>query len=142
MSMQKLRLVGCDRFNFKGELYEKGKVYMVGETKATIMLRKMDMYDRPYFVSYVAPVKSANQRIAEAAAAAAIKAATQAAKEEEEIVERPDGSEQADVEVIVDPEAAVEVDTDDDPTLDEEDEVNSEEFTDETDRDDGTAVSV
>ena len=40
MARVKLRLTGCDRYNFKGELYVKGKVYNVGDTKATIMQRK------------------------------------------------------------------------------------------------------
>ena len=140
MSMQKLRLVGCERYNFKGELYEKGKVYMVGDAKATLMLRKEDEFGRPYFAPYVAPAKTATQRIAEAAAAAAIKAATEAARFEEEIVVREDGSETVELVEATDPDAAIEVDTDDDPDLDEEDEVSSEEVSE--DRDDGTAVQV
>jgi hypothetical protein len=144
MSMQKLRLVGCERFNFKGELYEKGKVYMVGDVKATIMLRKEDDYGRPYFVPYVAPAKTRTDRIAEAAAAAAIKAAKEAAAVEEEIVVRPDGSEVVEEVVEEDPEAAVEVeiDKDDDPELDEEDPENSEEVDEDEDRRDGTEVEV
>lgn len=144
MTMVKLRLTGCDRFNFKGELYEKGKVYMVGENKAEIMLRKKDGFDRPYFTPYVAPAKSRESRIAEAAAKAAIAAAKEAVAAEEEIVTRPDGSEPevAEEEPEVDPDAAVEVevDTDDDPELDEEDPENPEEVTE--DRDDGTAEEV
>ena len=145
MSMVKVRLVGCDRYNFKGELYEKGKVYMVGEAKATIMLRKEDAFNRPYFAVYVKPSKSKAERVAEAAAAAATAAAAQVTAEEEAVVEYPDGSEPADdAEEEVDPDAAVEVeeDTDDDPALDEEDEVNSEEVDVDEDRDDGTAVEV
>ena len=144
MSMVKVQLTGCDRYNFKNELYEKGKVYMVGEAKATIMLRKKDEYDRPYFTVYVKPTKSKAQLVAEAAAKAAAEAAAEF--DEDEIVERPDGSEPeaAEPEVEVDPEAAVEVevDTDDDPSLDEEDEPNSEEVEVDEDRDDGTAVEV
>jgi hypothetical protein len=140
MSMQKLRLVGCKRYNFKGELYEEGKVYMVGDAKATLMLRKEDEFGRPYFAPYVAPAKTANQRIAEAAAAAALKAAEEASRFEEEIVVREDGSETVELVEAKDPDAAIEVDTDDDPDLDEDDEVNGEEFVE--DRDDGTAVQV
>ena len=88
MTRMKLRLVGAERYNFGGELYEKGKVYLVGGTKATIMLRKVDEYDRPYFVPYVAPAKTRTDRIAEAAAAAAIAAATAAAQAEDEVVDR------------------------------------------------------
>ena len=62
---------------------------------------------------------SAVELAAEAAEAAAVAAAQLAADEGrvEEVVERPDGSEpDAPVaEVVVDPEAAVEVDEDDDP---------------------------
>jgi len=141
----KLRLVGCDRYNFRGELYEKGKVYAVGENKAKLMFRAKDDYDRPYFVEYqAAPKKSAAQLAAEAAKAAAVAAAELAAAENriEEVVERPDGSEPDEaVEVPEpDPDAAVEVDVDDDPALDEDPEPNQEEV--EVDRDDGTAVEV
>jgi hypothetical protein len=142
MSMQKLKLVGCERFNFGGELYEKGKVYMVGESKATILLRKVDDYDRPMFASYVKPLKSEKQVIAENAARIAIAAAAEAASDEEDAIIVVDD----DVEVveIVDPEAAVEVviDKDDDPALDEEDPENPEEVDVDEDRDDGTAVEV
>jgi len=137
---KKLRLVGCERYNFRGELYQKGKVYMVGDTKAQLMLRAEDDFGRPYFAEYVAPVKSKVDRVAEAAA----KAAAEAARAEiEEVVERPDGSEPDVVETVeADPDASVEVDTDDDPELDEE-VVNAEEVdVDEEDRDDGTAVVV
>jgi hypothetical protein len=138
----KLRLVGCERYNFGGELYEKGKVYNVGESKGTILLRKEDEYGRPYFASYVKPLKSEKQQIAEKAARIAIAAAAAAVEEEENEIVIED-----EVEVVeeVDPEAAVEVDTDDDPELDEEDEVNPEEVDveeEDEDRDDGTAVEV
>ena len=121
MSMVKLKLVGCDRYNFKSELYVKtgedgrGKVYMVGESKAAIMLRKKDEFGRHYFAQYVKPAKSQKQLVAERAAKIALAAAEEAAAEEENIVERPDGSEPTDPDEVVevDPEAAVEVDTDD-----------------------------
>jgi hypothetical protein len=140
--MKKLRLVGCERYNFRGELYQKGKVYHVGDNKAQIMLRAEDSFNRPYFAAYVAPEKSREDRIASAAA----KAAAAAAREElqaDEAIERPDGSEPSDSvpDETVDPEASIEVDTDDDPDLDEDDEENSEEV-DVEDRDDGTAVVV
>lgn len=155
MAMQKLRLVGCERFNFKNELYLKGKLYLVGEAKATIMLRKKDEYGRSYFTTYVKPKKSEKQLVAERAAILALKAAAEAAAEEAAIIERPDGSEPADdndvVEASLEP-TEVEVDTDDDPDLDEEDatspeEVPEDEVEDEVevvseDRDDGTAVEV
>ena len=141
MAMQKLRLTGCERFNFKGELYEKGKVYMVGEAKAAIMLRKEDDYGRPYFSPFVAQGKSKSQRVAEAAAAAAAQAAATAV-EEEILVDRT-GEEPVDpvnpAEVVVDEDAAVEVDMDD-ADLDDLDDPNPEEVLD--DRDDGTAVEV
>ena len=138
MSMVKLRLVGCERYNFKGELYEKGKVYMVGESKAKIMLRKEDEHERPYFVPYVKPEKSEKQILAEKAAALAIEAAAEAAAEEEALIV-VDDDEEEEVEVMASEE--VEVDTDDDPELDEDDPVNPEEV-DMEDRDDGTAVEV
>lgn len=140
---QKIRLVGCERYNFRGELYLKGKVYLVGDAKAKIMLRAEDEFGRPYFAPYVAPTKSKEDRVAEAAA----KAAAEAARAEvEEVVERPDGSEpdKGAEEAEVDPDAAVEVDTDDDPELDAGDEENPEEVDvdEEDDRDDGKAVEV
>lgn len=140
MSLQKLKLVGCDRFNFKGELYEKGKVYMVGESKAAIMLRKEDEYGRPYFAAYVKPEKSEKVRIAEEAARIAIAAAAEAAVEEENVVVYEDGSEVVEEAATGNPEEVV--DTDDDPELDEEDPENSEEVDVDEDRDDGTAVEV
>ena len=143
MSRIKVKLVGCLRYNFGGELYVKGKVYDVGESKGTILLRKEDDYGRPLFATWVRPVKSEKQAIAEKAAAIAIAAAAAAATEEDDTVIVVDDE----VEVVeeVDPEAAVEVDTDDDPELDEEDPVNPAEVDPEAedeDRDDGTAVEV
>ena len=144
----KLRLVGCDRFNFRGELYEKGKVYRVGDDKGKLMLRKKDEYDRHYFAEYQAvPTKSAAELAADAAAAAAV-AAAQLAEDEnrvEEVVERPDGSE-PDKAVAIDPDEPVEpevVDTDDDDALDEDTEGSSEEVSEEdADRSDGSEVEV
>ena len=140
MSLQKLKLVGCERFNFKGELYEKGKVYMVGESKAAIMLRKEDEYGRPYFATYVKPEKSEKVRIAEEAARIAIAAAAEAAVEEENITVYEDGSEDVEEAAEGNPEEVV--DTDDDPELDEEDPENPEAVEVDEDRDDGTAVEV
>ena len=147
----KLRLVGCDRFNFRGELYERGKVYRVGDDKGKLMLRKTDEYGRHYFAEYrVVPQKSAAELAAEAAAAAAL-AAAQLAEDEhrvEEFVERPDGSE-PDKAVKADPDAPVEpevVDTDDDDALDEDSAGSSEEVSDDdeddADRSDGSEVEV
>lgn len=142
MSMQKLKLVGCERYNFGGELYEKGKVYMVGESKATILLRKEDDYGRPYFATYVKPEKSEKQQLAERAAALAIAAAAEAAAEEEAIIVVEDDKPEA--EVVAEEVASEEVDTDDDPELDEEDPANPEEVVVDADEDrnDGTAVEV
>ena len=139
---KKLRLVGCERYNFRGELYQKSKVYHVGDNKAKIMLRAVDQFDRPYFAEWVAPEKSRDDRIAEAAAKAAAAAARQEIQAEQAI-ERPDGSEPTDSvpDDTVDPDASVEIDTDDDPELDEGDEENPEEVELE-DRDDGSAVEV
>jgi hypothetical protein len=144
MSMQKLRLVGCERYNLKSELYIKGKVYLVNDIKAKLMLSKVDEYDRPRFVPYVAPAKTRTDRIAEAAAAAAIKAATEAAAAEDEVIDRTADAPGDDVVVEEDPDAAVEVevDTDDDPDLDDDDVVNSEEVDVDEDRSDGTEVEV
>lgn len=129
--MIKLRLVGCERYNFRGELYEKGKVYAVGETKATLMLRQEDQFSRKYFEKYTAaPKKSAKQLAAEAVAAVAEAAAIAAAESEgmvSAVVERPDGSEpnKPDLaEVVVQP---VAIDTDDDPALDDDSKTNPEE---------------
>jgi len=148
-TMQKLRLTGCARYNYKGELYLKGKVYSVGDNKATNMLRDEDAFGRPYFVPYVKPAKSKTQRIAEAAAAAAAKAAQE---EAEIVIERPDGSEPDPTEdkvVAPDPEEVSEEELadehdEDDLDLDGEDEDNSEEVDDDEDedRDDGSAVEV
>lgn len=142
MSRMKLKLVGHERYNFGGELYVKGKVYNVGESKATILLRKVDNYDRPVFVAYVKPLKSEKQVIAENAARIAIAAAAEAAQEEEDAVIVVD--DEVEVVEVVDPEATVEVviDKDDDPELDEEDGENPEEVEVDEDRDDGTAVEV
>ena len=140
---KKLKLVGCERYNFRGELYEKGKVYLVGDQKAELMLRAEDEFGRPYFAEYRKPVKTDAQEAARKAAEAAAAAAV--AEAEAEVVERPDGSEPKDSvpeAEAEDPDAAVEVDTDDDPELDEE-VTNSEEIVvDEEDRDDGSAVEV
>ena len=147
----KLRLVGCDRFNFRGELYQRGKVYRVGDDKGKLMLRKVDDSGRHYFAEYRAvQKKSAAELAAEAAAAAAV-AAAQLAEDEgrvEEFVERPDGSE-PDKAVVVDPDAPIEpevVDTDDDDALDEDSAGSSEEVSedeeDEADRSDGSEVEV
>lgn len=146
MPLQKLKLVGCDRYNYKGELYRRGKVYAVGESKATNMLRAEDNYGRPYFVLYIKPAKSQAQLVAQKAAKAAVEAAEIVIAESvPEIVERPDGSEPdvAEEVAVVDPEAAIEVDTDDDPALDEDDDdSNPEEQKEQEDRDDGSAVEV
>ena len=146
MPLQKISLIGCERYSYKGELYEKGKVYLVGEAKATNMLRAKDDYDRPYFVPYVKPVKSEAEQIAQAATKAAVDAAAKVVADAAAI-ERPDGSEPVDPAEVAaaaaaDPEAIEEVviDTDDDPTLDEPDEANPEEVV--ADRDDGSAVEV
>lgn len=132
----KIRLVGCERYNFRGELYERGKVYLVGNQKAELMLRAVDEFDRPYFAEYRKPTKSEAERKAEAAAAAALAAAQ--AEEEAEVVVREDDSGDAPVKPSAD--APVEVDTDDDPSLDEGDDENPEVV--DEDRDDGTAVEV
>jgi hypothetical protein len=133
----KLKLVGCERYNFRGELYERGKVYLVGDQKAELMLRSVDEFDRPYFAEYRKPLKSEAQRKAEEAAAAALAAAQ--AEEAEELVERPDDSGDAAPEVEVS--ESEEIDMDDDPDLDADDEENPE-AVEEEDRDDGTAVEV
>lgn len=145
MSSVKVRLTGCDRYNFKGNLYEKGKVYMISEVKAKIMLRKQDEFDRPYFTVYVAPEKSKEQRIAEEAAKALAAATAKIEAEEENLVEIEDVEEVED-DVPVESE---EVDTDDDPDLDEDTPANPEELLveedsedEDKDRDDGTAVEV
>ncbi len=144
----KLRLTGCSRYNFKGELYESGKVYLVGEVKAKLMLRKEDENGKKYFTPYVKPSQSRSERAAQAAAIAAKAAIEAVEREEADIVVREDGSEfvagsEEDV-TVDDPDAAVEVevDKDDDETLDEDGPVNSEEVDVAEDRDDGTAVEV
>jgi hypothetical protein len=141
MAHVKLRLTGCERFNFKGELYEKGKTYLVGGVKAKLLLRKQDEYGRDYFSSYVKPEKSMHERAAEAAAKAAAAAMEAVEREEDEVIVREDGSEPVDdrasEEVQESPEV---VDTDDDDSLDEENEPNPEEY--DEDRDDGSAIQV
>lgn len=137
-----IQLTGCNRFNFRGETYENGKVYRVGDTKAALLLQKEDEFGRKYFSEYVKPKKATAEEIAAKAAAAALAAAREAETLEADVVERPDDSGDAPVDVVVDPDAAVEVDTDDDPDLDLEDEPNPDEYDPEADRDDGTAVEV
>lgn len=135
----KLKLVGCERYNYRGELYERGKVYLVGDQKAELMLRAVDEFDRPYFAEYRKPLKSEAQKKAEEAAAAALAAAQ--AEAVEELVERPDDSGDPAPEVEVS--ESEEIDMDDDPDLDEDDDENPEAVdVDEEDRDDGTAVEV
>jgi len=119
---KKLKLVGCERYNFRGELYERDKVYLIGDQKAELMLRAVDEFDRPYFAEYRQPLKSEAQRKAEEAAAAALAAAK--AEEELLVVERPDDSGDPAPEVAES--VSEEVDTDDDPDLDEDDEDNPE----------------
>lgn len=139
----KMKLVGCERYNFRGELYERGKTYLVGDQKAELMLRATDDFGRPYFTEYRKPLKSQVEKAAQKAALAAAAAAK--AEEEALVVARPDGSEPADSvaeEADTDVEE-IEVDTDDDPSLDEDDDENPEAVEDEDgDRDDGTAVEV
>lgn len=122
---KKLKLVGCARYNFRGELYEQGKVYLVGSQKAELMMRATDEFDRPYFVEYQPPTKSDAQKRAEAAAAAAVAAAE--AEEAAVLVERPDESGDPAPE-MPDADAAVEVDFDDDPELDKDIEGSAEEI--------------
>jgi len=130
--MIKLRLVACERYNFRGELYERGKVYSVGENKATLMLRQQDTFSRNYFAKYrEVPKKSAKELAAIAAEAAAVAAALEAEAEGrvEAVVQRPDGSEpnKVEVEEVVAQPVEVKVDTDDDPALDEDNKPNPEE---------------
>jgi len=143
MSNIVLKLVGCERYNFRGELYLSGKVYRVGDIKGAKMLRSQDEYGRPYFVEFNAAPKKVDV-VAQAAAAAAAKAALALAEEEDEVVDRPDGSEPIEPAQIAADErddTPEEVDTDEeDLDLDADDEDNSEEVSD--DRDDGSAVNV
>lgn len=147
MSQIKLRLTGCERYNFKGELYVKGKVYLVGEAKAKILMRKEDAYGRPFFSTYVAPQKSRTTRIADLAAVALAEATAAIEAEEDAVVDRPDGSEpEEEEEVSDDVDQPEEVDKDDDPELDNEDDDNPEEIEvedeEDEDRNDGSAVEV
>lgn len=140
--MIRIRLVGCERYNYKGELYMKGKVYAVGESKAAIMLRDKDDYDRPYFVPYVKLVneKSAKQKAAELAAELA-KIAAEEDEGDPDVIERPDGSEPDKTDIDPDKvDQPVPVDTDDDPSLDDDDAENTEEV--DVDRADGSEVEV
>ena len=61
----KIKLVGCDRYNFQGVVYQrlsedgkKPRVYGVSDTKAAILLRKENEFGRPYFVEWRKPIKS------------------------------------------------------------------------------------
>ena len=144
MAHIKIKLVGCDRYGFKGQGYERGKVYVMPEAKAKILLAKEDEYGRPYFAVYTKPEgKTREQRIAEAAAAAAAEAARQ--EVEAELVDMTGESHDAGayVEPVTgDPDVA-EVDTDDDPSLDEPDAANPEEVpAEDADRSDGSEVKV
>lgn len=39
----------AERFNHEGQIYEKGRVYGVPETRAEILIRKHDHWGRPFF---------------------------------------------------------------------------------------------
>ena len=57
--MIELRLVGSERYNYKGELFVKGSVYGVSDAKGTNLLRLIDDMRRPYFLlneHYAKPV--------------------------------------------------------------------------------------
>ena len=45
----KIKLVGCERYNYKGETYERGKAYLVNRQKAMLLLGKEDDWGQRYF---------------------------------------------------------------------------------------------
>jgi hypothetical protein len=45
-----IRLSGCQRYSYKGELFQKGFEYDIADSeKAALLLSKVDMYGRQYF---------------------------------------------------------------------------------------------
>ncbi len=50
-----IKLVGCNRYSLRGELFERGFVYDVDDKKAAELLGKRDDYGRAYFAK-AAPV--------------------------------------------------------------------------------------
>jgi hypothetical protein len=49
MSKVHVRLVGCKRYQYRDELFEKGNLYLLDEAKATLLLRSLDDAGRNYF---------------------------------------------------------------------------------------------
>ena len=50
MALVKIKLVGAINFNFRGEVFEKGPIYMFEQTKADGLLARVDDDGRPYFM--------------------------------------------------------------------------------------------
>ena len=49
MSRKTVVLSGCARYNYKGDLYEAGHRYSLGESRAEALLRLEDDWGRRYF---------------------------------------------------------------------------------------------
>lgn len=49
MSKVAIKLVGCARYSYRDELFEKGNVYLLDEAKATVLLRSKDDSNRRFF---------------------------------------------------------------------------------------------
>jgi hypothetical protein len=53
----RIKLVGCNRYSYKGELFEKGFEYDLDDAKARALLVSNDDYGRPFFVRVEVPAE-------------------------------------------------------------------------------------
>jgi hypothetical protein len=61
----RIKVVGCQRYSFKGELFDKGFVYDLEDGKARELLNKQDDYGRAYFARVEKPVAEPDDVIIE-----------------------------------------------------------------------------
>lgn len=60
-----IRLVGCKRYSYKGELFEQGFDYDLDEVKSSYLLRQKDELGRNYFVGIDKPRRANEELIIE-----------------------------------------------------------------------------
>lgn len=53
----RIKLVGCNRYSYKGELFEKGFEYDLDDNKARTLLLSNDDYGRPFFARVEVPAE-------------------------------------------------------------------------------------
>lgn len=61
----RIKVVGCQRYSFKGELFEKGFFYDLEDEKARTLLNKQDDYGRPYFLRVETPIEDEEMTVEE-----------------------------------------------------------------------------